>query len=153
MTLRVPLPAGEVTITAAIFDVNGTLTDRGQLVTGVTPLMAQLREMTRVLLVSSDTYGTLDDVVDELRVEARRVSDATEKLALLHALGAQTCVAVGNGHNDRLMLEAAALGIAVLGAEGTAASAILSADVVCTTVVQAIGLLLEPTALVATLRP
>jgi soluble P-type ATPase len=153
MSVRVPLPAGDVTLTNVICDVNGTLTDRGGLIPGVTDRLARLREQLRVLLVSSDSYGTLDAVAAELAVEGRRVTDAEQKLAVLHELGASTTVAIGNGHNDRLVLAAAALGIAVLGPEGAAASALASADMICRSISDALDALLDPRCLAATLRP
>ncbi len=50
------------------------------------------------------------------------------------------------------MLSLAAVGICVLGPEGAAASAVSAADVVCRSVTEALGMLLEPRRLVATLR-
>ena len=61
-------------------------------------------------------------------------------------------MAVGNGRNDRLMLKEAALGIAVLQAEGAAAEALLAADVVAPDILAALDLLLAPEGLIATLR-
>lgn len=59
---------------------------------------------------------------------------------------------VGNGANDVLALQAAALGIAVLGREGLSVVALRSADVVCGSIVDALDLLLDVEALIATLR-
>jgi soluble P-type ATPase len=50
------------------------------------------------------------------------------------------------------MLETAALGIAVVLAEGTATATLNSADVVCVGIVPALELLLNPLRLTATLR-
>lgn len=153
MSVRVPLPDRNLTLETVIFDVNGTLTYRGQLLDRVAEQMTLLRETVQVLLVSSDTYGTLDAVAEQLAVDARRVADAADKVAVLREVGAATCAAVGNGHNDRLLLSEAAVGIAVLGGEGTARTAWTSADIVCATVLDAIGLVIDPTSLAATLRP
>ncbi|MFI6743040.1 hypothetical protein ACIBI9_59975 [Nonomuraea sp. NPDC050451] len=60
---------------------------------------------------------------------------------------------VGNGVNDRQALAAAVLGVAVLGPEGASSRALLVADVVCATIIDALDLLLGPRALTATLRP
>ena len=59
---------------------------------------------------------------------------------------------IGNGANDVLVLEGAALGIAVIGPEGASSAALRAADVVCASIVDALDLLLEPRALTATLR-
>ncbi len=59
---------------------------------------------------------------------------------------------IGNGFNDVLVLEAAPLSLVVLGPEGASSAALRAADVVCATATDALDLLLEPTALSATLR-
>jgi soluble P-type ATPase len=61
-------------------------------------------------------------------------------------------VAIGNGANDALMLEHAALGILVMGGEGAAVEALLRARVVVTDICEALDLLLFPKRLIATLR-
>jgi soluble P-type ATPase len=61
-------------------------------------------------------------------------------------------MAAGNGNNDRLMLEYSVLGVAILGPEGCTADTLRSADLVCTSITDALDLLLHPKRLVATLR-
>ena len=67
-------------------------------------------------------------------------------------LGADRCVAIGNGANDALMVDEAALGICVLGPEGSAVACLVRADVVTPGITDALDLLLHPRRLVATLR-
>jgi soluble P-type ATPase len=75
-----------------------------------------------------------------------------EKREFIKRLGSEKCVAIGNGANDTLMLREAVLGICVLGTEGTAISAMLSADIVVRDIKDALDLFLLPKRLVATLR-
>ena len=70
----------------------------------------------------------------------------------VESLGTARCVAFGNGRNDRLMLAAAGLGIAVIGPEGAAVEALLAAKIAVSDVGAALGLLLNPARLAATLR-
>ena len=111
-----------------LLDQNGTLTNRGMLIDGVAPRLHRVREKLHVHVLTADTFGTLDELVRALGVEGHRIS--TEKRDFVNALGAQRCVAMGNGTNDAVMLTAAALGIAVIGREGTSAAAIAAADIV-----------------------
>jgi len=76
----------------------------------------------------------------------------TGKLAYVKELGATNTVCIGNGRNDRLMLKAAGLGITVILEEGASVQTVKDADVVCTSIVSALELLLHPLRLVATLR-
>jgi len=132
--------------------VNGTLGDRGVLLDGVAERLDRLQGALDARLVSGDTFGTLDAIAAQLGLPAFRAQDGGAKLELVEELGSERCVVVGNGTNDALALEAAALGIAVVGPEGASGVAVRAADVVCRSVLEALDLLLEPRALVATLR-
>ena len=61
-------------------------------------------------------------------------------------------VAFGNGNNDRKMLKAARIGIAVSQREGCAADAIMAADIHVTSANAGLDLLLHPKRMKATLR-
>jgi soluble P-type ATPase len=78
-------------------------------------------------------------------------SQDVAKLRFIERLDATRCAAVGNGRNDRHLLEAAALGVAVLNVEGTASVALLAADVVAPSIGDALDVLLNPLRLVASL--
>ena len=80
------------------------------------------------------------------------MSTGEDKLQLLDELGRERCAVIGNGSNDALALEAAAIGFAVMGPEGASAAALRSADVLCASAIDALDLLLDPKALSATLR-
>ena len=75
-----------------------------------------------------------------------------DKVAFVAELGADATVAIGNGRNDAAMLQAARLGIVIIGPEGAAAATLLAADVICRSVTEALDLLLDERSLIATLR-
>jgi hypothetical protein len=64
-----------------VLDVNGTLTDRGELVEGVETQLRRIQETIEVHLVSSDTFGSLERVASILGVDARLVVDGIQKPA------------------------------------------------------------------------
>jgi soluble P-type ATPase len=153
ITITVPGRA-DLVLHRLLMDVNGTLTGRGRLLDGVQGRVESLRRALDVRLLSADTFGTLDDVASALGgVEVARVSSGADKAALALELGADTCVAVGNGANDERLLASVALGIGVLGPEGAAPQTLAAADVVTASILDALGLLLDPKVLAATLRP
>lgn len=153
MTLAVDIPGrGLLTLEHLLLDVNGTLADRGVLLDGIAERLSRLAEKLEVRLVSADTFGTLGSIAAELGADSVRLAGSLEKLELVDRLGASMCVVVGNGANDSAALRAAGLGIAVLGPEGASFEAIQAADVVCRSSVEALDLLLDERALVATLR-
>ncbi|MCA9977139.1 MAG: hypothetical protein KC413_15370 [Anaerolineales bacterium] len=138
-----------------VLDYNGTLAVDGLLLPHVATTLNTLAEQVQVHVLTADTFGTaraaLADVRCELGVLPLQAQDVAKRDYVL-ALGAAACVAVGNGRNDALMLQAAALGIAVLQAEGTAVVTLTAADVVTPTILDALALLTEPRRLIATLR-
>jgi len=153
LTVSVPIPGrAELRLEHLLLDVNGTLTDRGKLINGVEDRLGRLRAMLEIRLVSADTFGTLDAIAERLEVVAVRAPGGEDKLHVLDELGRERCAVVGNGANDVAVLEAAALGLAVLGPEGASAAALRCADVVCASAADALDLLLDPMALSATLR-
>ena len=154
MTITVAVPGrADLALQTLLLDVNGTLTRGGELLHGVAPRIAALREVLEVRLLSADTFGTVDEVARQLGgVGVTHVASGSEKAAVAANLGAETCAAVGNGANDEEMLRTVALGIAVVGPEGAAPATLASADIVTGSVLDALDLLAEPTAVAATLR-
>ena len=153
MPLTFLVPGRRLEIAHVLFDVNGTLTDRGRLIDGVSARLARLKDAVTVHLVSADTFGSRAETAAVLGLEAHRIADGEDKRRMIDELGPPVCAAVGNGLNDVPMLEATALAIAVTGPEGASARALAAADIVCRSIVEALDLLLDERALVATMRP
>ena len=153
MGIHVDIPArGELVLEQLVLDLNGTLTNRGELIEGVAERLRAIAAKLELTILSADTFGVLAAVGSELDVHSRHVSTGEEKARCVWELGAERCAAIGNGANDAAMLELAGLGIAVLGPEGAAGAALRAADVVCGSITDAFDLLLDERALVATLR-
>jgi soluble P-type ATPase len=154
VTLSVSIPGRvELRLEHLMLDVNGTLTDRGALLDGVEERIDRLRDVLDIHLVSADTFGTLAVISRRLQVSMVRAATGADKLGVLSTLGPDRCAVIGNGANDVPVLEAAVLGVVVMGPEGTSAAALRAGDVVCASAADALDLLLDPTALAATLRP
>lgn len=146
---------GTVRLAHLVLDVNGTLAKDGRLLDKVAKPLAALRDRLTIHLLTADTYGKQDNIDLMLGMKATRLTggnEAAQKAEFVRGLGAETVIAVGQGANDAGMLKAAAIGIAVLGEEGLATSALLAADLVLPTIHDALNLLEFPTRLVATLR-
>ena len=75
-----------------------------------------------------------------------------QKEYYIQALHADRVVAIGNGANDRLMLKAARLGIAVVEGEGCAIDAVLNADILVRNIHEGLSLLFNPQRIAATLK-
>lgn len=138
-----------------LLDMNGTLTTDGILIPGVKEKLEQLKAQLKMYLLTADTHGNGTTVAAELGIEIFKVSGEAggqDKLDFLNTLGAKCTAAIGNGYNDALMLEHAALAITVLGEEGAAVHALKRADIVVKDINDALSLLLNPLRIIATLR-
>ncbi|WP_457607539.1 HAD family hydrolase [Nitratifractor sp.] len=138
-----------------VLDYNGTIAFDGRLKAEVAAVMPALAEELRIHVITADTFGTVAAQLEGLPAEVKILTSddhTSEKAEFVRSLGAEGCVAVGNGNNDRAMLEAAVLGIVILGEEGCAVPTLMAADLASTSIGEALDLLLEPKRLVATLR-
>jgi len=138
-----------------VLDVNGTIAKDGLLIEGVAELLAELGSRLSIHLITADTHGrqeAIDRILSLKAVLIPREKQAEAKLKYIEQLGAEKVVAVGNGANDAAMLQAAGLGICVVGPEGSAVQALVRADVVVPDIRAALGLLAFPKRLIATLR-
>jgi soluble P-type ATPase len=138
-----------------VLDFNGTLACDGALLPGVRERLTALAQDLTVHVLTADTFGKAAAELDGCPVALTVLpADAQDeaKAAAVRRLGSASVVAIGNGRNDRLMLAEAALGIAVVLAEGAAGETLHAADVVCTDIGAALDLLANPLRLAATLR-
>jgi len=146
---------GSLNIKHLVMDYNGTLAIDGLLVKGVAQILSELSEQLNLHVLTADTFGiaerSLKGIKCTLTVLPEKEQQA-EKLSYIRFLGIEETVSIGNGRNDQLMLKASRLGIAVILKEGASVETIRSADIVCTSITDALKLLLNPLRLKATLR-
>ena len=146
---------GAIRLEHLVCDVNGTLAVDGRLVDGVSRLIGILRDRLEIHLVTADTLGRQSVIDQQLGVIAVRLQpgdEAGQKADFVRQLGADRVIAIGQGANDALMLEAAVIGISVLSPEGTAVATLLKADIIARDILSALELIEKPLRMVATLR-
>jgi soluble P-type ATPase len=138
-----------------VLDYNGTMAVDGKLLPGLKQRLGRLARKLHLHVLTADTFGKVHGELRgahaELVILGGRNQDLA-KAAYVRKIGARRTACIGNGRNDRLMLRAAALGIALVQAEGAAAVALAEADVVARDARDALDLFLRPLRLVATLR-
>jgi len=153
--LELEIPGfGNLRLHHLVLDVNGTIALDGAVLPGLDGRLARLQQVVNVHLLSADTLGTAAGIAAGLGISLVRLGAGPEAEAKAHVvagLGAEGVVAVGNGANDADMLAAARLAIAVLGGEELFAATLRSADVVVSSIQDALDLLLHTPRLVATL--
>ncbi len=137
------------------FDFNGTLATGGNVPDEIIKKLEILAVNFDVYILTADTFGTVRDMVSNLAVEVAIIEgdDGTGfKRDFIREIGSDDTIAIGNGNNDRLMIEEAAIGIALIGNEGAATTTILNSDLVLSNIFDVFSLLEEPDRLIASLR-
>ncbi len=146
---------GNLRIEHLVTDVNGTLAVDGQLIEGVARQILALRDRLQIHMLTADTHGRQAEIDRQLNLTAIRIAkgnEAQQKADYVNSLGAETVVAIGQGANDAAMLNAAALGIAVMSIEGLATETLNAADLLLPDTPIALALFENPVRLIASLR-
>lgn len=125
-----------------VLDYNGTIAVDGLIPPAIKERLLLLGDSFKIYVLTADT---------EIMTFPSG-SAMNEKLRILSSLGAEHCIAIGNGRNDVPMCQAAALSIAVMGTEGAYGKLLSECDVCTTSIADALDLLMLPKRLVATLR-
>lgn len=154
--IEVQIPGfGPVRLEHLVSDFTGTLSCDGRLIEGVAERIREISHRLSIHVLTADTCGTARDELEGLpcRVEVLAGPGLDEqKERFVRGLGPEGVAAFGNGLNDRRMLRAARLGIAVTGPEGCAVEALIASDIHVCRITDAFDLLLEPRRCLATLR-
>jgi P-type E1-E2 ATPase len=158
--IEIDIPGNRILrLTHLVLDVNGTIALDGVLLPGIAERLADLQTHVEIHLLTADTHGRQQEIDRQLGLTATILPPPTPsrsqralKTAFVQELNAEQVVAIGNGNNDAGMIEVAALGIAILGPEGLASGALVAADLVCASAIDALDLLRSPDRLRATLR-
>ena len=135
-----------------VLDFTGTLSRDGRLLDGIADLIREVSKVTRMTVLTADTFGRALTELEDLPVSVRLISTGEDKAAVVRELGSASTVTIGNGRNDVPMVREAAIGIAVVGPEGAAGDVIRAADVVVRDIREGLSLMLNPLRLKATLR-
>lgn len=138
-----------------VLDYNGTLGLDGELIAGVEDRMRLLAQDVQLHVLTADTHGTVRDKVSSVNCILHIICEGDQdrqKAEYLHTVGATCAAAIGNGKNDAMMLSQAVLGIAVLQNEGVSPAAMVSSDIFCKDINDALDLFLKPERIKATLR-
>lgn len=142
-------------IETIVIDFNGTLAVDGVLVPGIKRKLMELRKVVKVVVLTGDTYGTVDNQMAGSGVETIRYTNGDAgvmKQKYIIGRNPETTATIGNGYNDVMMSETAGLSIAVIGDEGCSGKLFGKADIVVMDIHKALDLFLYPKRIKATLN-
>ncbi len=154
--LEIDIPGfGLVRLEHLVSDFSGTLSVNGQLIPKVDARLNKLAEFMKIHILTADTFGKAQTELKGINCEIHILTGENhdvQKDEYVTKLGAENVVAFGNGNNDRKMLKAAKIGIAVNEGEGCAVDAIMAANIHVRGAVEGLDLLLNTKRLMVTLR-
>lgn len=146
---------GSVRLDHLVSDFTGTLSVDGRLLPQVKDQLTRITEFLEVHILTADTFGMAKGELHGVKCVVHILegeSHDVQKENYVKQLGSESVVTFGNGNNDRRMLKAARVGVAVCLREGCSADAVKSADILVTSITDGLELLLNPKRLMATLR-
>ncbi len=129
----------KLSIANIVLDYNGTIAKDGILKKRVKKLLPLLSEKYAIHIITADTFGSVHKQLYNFDVKVKVLTSdnhTLEKAKYIKKLGKKTCVSMGNGNNDSLMLKSSKVAIAIIGDEGCATQTLLQSDLVCTSIVQ-----------------
>ncbi|KGG80723.1 haloacid dehalogenase [Caloranaerobacter azorensis H53214] len=145
----------QLKIKYVVFDYNGTLAVDGIISSATKQRLEKLSKKVKIYILTADTYGNVRENIKDVNVNFKIISQENgkiDKLNFIRELGAEHCIAVGNGNNDVLMLKEAQIGICIIGDEGCFTETIKNSDIIIKNINDCLDLLLNPNRLKATLR-
>lgn len=153
--LTIPIPGrSALQLQHIVLDYNGTIALDGELMSGVEDRLTRLAAAATIHILTADTHGTVRAKCGHLNAQIQTFPQegaALCKARIVQTLEGGVCC-IGNGYNDLEMLREAQLAIGILGPEGMFPGLMAHMDVLVTSPLDALDLLLYPRRLQATLR-
>ncbi len=154
--IEIDIPGfGMVRLEHLVSDFTGTLSVDGILIPKIEARLNKLSETLKVHILTADTFGKAQEALKGINCEVHILTGEShdlQKEKYVNGLGPEKVVALGNGKNDRKMLKAVRVGIAVTEGEGCAVDAIMAADIHVRAALDGLDLLLNTRRCKATLR-
>jgi soluble P-type ATPase len=138
---------GDLQIEFILLDFEGTLATDRRVHPKAKDKINLLSKRTKIYILTKEDKERVEEVLKKVNAETIYLTEgesSQKKLDLLRQLGATGTAAIGNGVDDGPMIEAAGLGICVIGKEGASAEAAKNANVMFMDVLDALDFLLKP---------
>ncbi len=146
--IRIERPGlSPVEIEFVLIDLEGTLAIDRRVHPKAKDKINLLSKRARIYILTKEKKELIEENLRKVKAEIVYFAESgssQRKLDLLHQLGPARCVAIGNGADDAAMIKEAAIGISIIGKEGSAGEAVRNSDLVFTDILDALEFLLKP---------
>lgn len=154
--MEITIPGtGTIDIKNILLDFNGTIALDGRLIPGAAAILNELSGHISIHVITADTFGSAEAELKGVACTLATINPDNQseaKLKYLDTLGRESTACMGNGKNDRLMLEHSVLGIGIIQMEGAFTETLLAADIIFPDIISALDIFRNTRRLVATLR-
>lgn len=154
MSLIYKVPGvGTIEIDTIVLDSNGTLTVRGEIVSGVIERIQQLQSLgINVVMISSDQRGNARALALSSGISYYEASNSRQKEDILLSLGSRKVGAIGNARIDIGLFVQSVVSIATLQGEGIHKDIIDRVDVIVPSINDALDFFLDEDTFIATMK-
>lgn len=152
MIYKVP-GVGDIEINTLVFDLNGTISNRGKVIDGVAERLKNLKNAGfRLIMITSDQRGLGENTAKVLGMEYYHAETSTDKEKIILTLDPLTTAAFGNARVDIGMFHHARVSIACIEGEGIHAEIFRFADILVKSVNDALDLFLDQDSFISTMK-
>ena len=146
------LQQGKIEINTVIFDLNGTLSEYGEIKKEIRQWIEKLKETGfSLILLTSDQRGNAKRIAKELQIDYHIVKTSEGKRKFVQQLN-KPFFAIGNARNDIPMFQEATIAIATLQSEGIHSVILEFVDILVTSITDAFRLISDENGLVSTMK-
>ena len=130
-----------------LIDFEGTLAMDGRVHPKAKDKVNLLSKRVTVYILTKSSKEKVEETLKKMKAEILSMTEgdsSQQKLDVLQRLGPHQTAVIGNGFDDVQIMEQAGLGMCVIGKEGSSPEAVAKADLVVTSVLDALDFLLRP---------
>jgi soluble P-type ATPase len=144
---------GTIEIDTLVVDSNGTLTIKGELVSGVVERIHRLQSLgVNVVMISSDQRGSAKALAGSIGITYYEANNSREKEDVLLSIGSRNVAAIGNARIDIGLFVQALVSVATLQSEGIHKDIIDHVDVIVPSINDALDFFLDSDTFIATMK-
>ena len=146
------LQQGKIEINTVVFDLNGTLSEYGEVKQETRQWIEKLKDIDfNLILLTSDQRGNAKEIAEELQIDYHIARTGEEKRGFVRQLG-KPFFAIGNARNDIPMFQEAVIAITTLQSEGIHPVILEFTDILVTSITDAFRLISDENGLVSTMK-
>ncbi|MFA9370279.1 MAG: hypothetical protein ACERIH_01045 [Labilibaculum antarcticum] len=154
MSLKYKVPGvGTIEIDTLIVDSDGTLTVRGEIVSGVIERIQRIQSFgVNVVMISSDQRGNARGLADFCGITYYEANNSREKEDILLSLGSRNVASIGNARIDIGLFVQSVVSVATLQGEGIHKDVIDHVDIIVPSVNDALEFFMDENTFIATMK-